>query len=126
MTLGPLAAGRANPHTNAAPHLTPQQFHDMLLHSVPATTDTQTGPDTEGAPTQSRTGAEKETVLLDARNVYETRVGHFAKVRTPDARTLALLHAHSLAIHALGPVALYRIHLDHYACVLMYCSMHTA
>ena len=44
-----------------APHVSPQQFHSLL-----------------GKSTQDST---KDTVLLDVRNLYETRVGHFDKVR---------------------------------------------
>jgi len=43
-----------------APHLTPQQFHDLL--------------------DQSSGDAFKKIVLLDVRNLYETRVGRFDKV----------------------------------------------
>ncbi len=41
-------------------HVSPQQFHSLLDQSVEDST--------------------KETVLLDVRNLYETRVGHFDKV----------------------------------------------
>ncbi|BDA43290.1 probable thiosulfate sulfurtransferase/rhodanese-like domain-containing protein at N-terminal half [Coccomyxa sp. Obi] len=42
-----------------APHVSPQLFHDLL--------------------DQSKEGSSKETVLLDVRNLYETRIGHFHK-----------------------------------------------
>lgn len=44
-----------------APHVSPQKFHSFLE--------------------QSTEDSRKETVLLDVRNLYETRVGHFDKVR---------------------------------------------
>ncbi len=43
-----------------APHVSPQLFHDLL--------------------DQSGESSPKETVLLDVRNLYETRIGHFHKV----------------------------------------------
>lgn len=46
-----------------APHVTPQRFHDILAEA-------------EKQP-------ERETVLLDVRNHYETRVGCFHRVRSP-------------------------------------------
>jgi predicted sulfurtransferase len=45
--------------TTAAPHVSPSQFHALL----------------EEPPHQQR-----PKVLLDVRNLYETRVGYFAKV----------------------------------------------
>lgn len=42
-----------------APHVAPQQFHTLLEQAA---------------------DEQKPTVLLDVRNLYETRVGHFAKV----------------------------------------------
>lgn len=63
VTLGPLAQGRADAATNAGEHLSPQQFHQLLQEA---------GDDG---------GSGKETVLIDARNIYETSIGHFEVVR---------------------------------------------
>lgn len=46
---------------NAAPHVSPQQFHALL---------------------EQVSDKQHPTLLLDVRNLYETRVGHFAKVRS--------------------------------------------
>ena len=55
----------------AAPHASPQAFHDMIA----------------GAEQQ----ADKETVLLDVRNHYETSIGLFQKVQCP-LSVLACVH----------------------------------
>ena len=47
----------------AAPHALPQDFHSLIA--------------------RAEQQAEKETVLLDVRNFYETRIGRFSKVRGP-------------------------------------------
>jgi predicted sulfurtransferase len=58
VTLGPKAAGRANV-SNTGQHLSPEAFHEQLQQ------------------VQGR----QDVVLLDARNIYETRIGSFASVR---------------------------------------------
>lgn len=63
-----ITLGRAHAVGNSGPHLKPQEFHAML-------DEVATG---EG-------GATPPLVLLDARNIYETRVGHF---KVPGAPTL--------------------------------------
>lgn len=63
VTLGPLAQGRADAAANAGEHLSPQQFHEMLQQAT-------------GARAGSG-GSSKEVVLIDARNIYETSIGHF-------------------------------------------------
>jgi predicted sulfurtransferase len=57
VTLGPRAEGRASA-SSAGIHLTPTEFHERL-----GAFDT-----------------EKPPVLLDVRNVYESEIGHFARV----------------------------------------------
>lgn len=47
--------------TIAAPHVSPQEFHELIERAH---------------------HEQQSTVLLDVRNLYETRVGHFAKVCT--------------------------------------------
>ena len=56
VTLGPRAQGCASVG-NTAHHLTPQEFHDQLQRA-------------DGS----------NTVLLDARNIYESRIGCFSQV----------------------------------------------
>jgi hypothetical protein len=55
----------------AAPHASPQAFHDMIA--------------------RAEQQADKETVLLDVRNYYETSIGLFQKVRFP-LSVLACVH----------------------------------
>ena len=52
----------------AAPHVSPARFHELLEAATTGRTD-------------------REVILLDARNIYETRIGRFMVVRTS-----ALLH----------------------------------
>ncbi|KXZ48398.1 hypothetical protein GPECTOR_28g805 [Gonium pectorale] len=133
VTLGPLARSRADPRASTAPHLAPQQFHQLLARA--ATAAAAQGPGQDGARegpagtvtvaaaaaaaaardcSGAATGAGPEAadgggagaggdggdgdsplgpvVLLDARNVYETRIGHFdagPTVPTLDPRTRA-------------------------------------
>lgn len=47
----------------AAPHALPQDFHSIIA--------------------RAEQQADKETVLLDVRNFYETRIGRFQKVPSP-------------------------------------------
>jgi predicted sulfurtransferase len=47
---------------SAAPHVCPADFHQLLQEAQQGQSD-------------------KETVLLDTRNIYETRIGHFLVVR---------------------------------------------
>jgi predicted sulfurtransferase len=69
VTLGPRAEGCSNPFTQTAPHLSPREFHSMLQ-----------------AASQQQ---DKPTVLLDARNIYETAIGHFSVVSTAQNPTPA-------------------------------------
>lgn len=55
----------------AAPHASPQAFHDIIA--------------------RAEQQADKETVLLDVRNHYETSIGHFQKVSCPMS-VLACVH----------------------------------
>lgn len=98
MTLGPLAEGKANP-ANTGTHLSPQAFHDMLARAAGAGASAA---EAQGPAGQARGAAEaaapaghahaaadaaageeqaKGTVLIDARNLYETCIGHFSVVR---------------------------------------------
>lgn len=52
VTLGPLAEGLAAPIEEAGKHLSPQEFHAGIT-------------------------AQEDAVILDARNLYEHRIGHF-------------------------------------------------
>ena len=61
VTLGPRASGAAAV-ANTGEHLSPQEFHAAL-----------------------RSASEGEVVLLDARNIYESRIGHFS---APAAETV--------------------------------------
>lgn len=72
MTLGPRAPPALVALPHAAPHVAPAAFQAMLLRA-------------------GQTPAEGATVLLDVRNVYETRVGAFAApgVATVQPRTRA-------------------------------------
>ena len=47
----------------AAPHALPQEFHNIIA--------------------RAEQQSSKETVLLDVRNYYETRIGRFQKVHRP-------------------------------------------
>ena len=60
----------------AAPHASPQAFHEMIARA-------EQQPD-------------KETVLLDVRNHYETGIGLFQKVRCP-LSVLACVHSLQLS-----------------------------
>lgn len=60
VTLGPRAQGHAHV-CNGGAHLTPQAFHEAL-----AACDT----------------SQQDTVILDARNIYESRIGRFEVVRS--------------------------------------------
>ncbi len=72
MSLGPLAEGRADPSAHGAPHLSPRDFHAHLLRASGS----------QGAQHDGGGGGEPQAaVLVDARNVYETRIGHFDVVR---------------------------------------------
>jgi predicted sulfurtransferase len=53
----------ARPFEAAAPYASPQAFHDILA--------------------RANQQADKETVLLDVRNHYETGIGRFQKVCCP-------------------------------------------
>ena len=67
ITLGPLAEGAAAPVAEAGKHLAPSEFHDALLAEQPS-----------------------QAVILDARNLYEHRIGHF-KVRIDESFMVALI-----------------------------------
>jgi predicted sulfurtransferase len=56
---------------SAAPHVSPADFHQLLKEA-------ELGE------------SEKETVLLDTRNIYETRIGHFMVVRPHHRNRLSL------------------------------------
>ena len=70
--MGHLAEGKAD-LGNAGTHLSPAEFHRMLLESV-ASPGPGGGGDEGGAKSRG-------TVLLDCRNLYETRIGRFELVR---------------------------------------------
>eukprot|EP00877_Chromochloris_zofingiensis_P013686 jgi/Chrzof1/8571/Cz03g15310.t1 len=63
VTLGPKARHAANPLVNGATHLTPQEFHDKMSQACSSLASSDVSSD--------------DVVLLDARNVYETAIGHF-------------------------------------------------
>ena len=78
-------AGAAGPLLPAgARHVEPQEFHAMLAEAEAAAAvggaAASTGCDTASSSSGSST---KETVLVDARNLYETRIGHFEAVSWP-------------------------------------------
>ena len=91
VTLGPLAEGRADP-SNSGIHLTPAEFHDMLLRAAgearlssasSSSVDTrhaQSAPPEVPASSSESTqlgSRESGTVIVDCRNLYETSIGHF-------------------------------------------------
>ena len=91
VTLGPLAEGRADPVRHTAIHLSPQEFHDRLLeaqqqHQHQRQAQQQEGCGARGADGGSGSNSSGSgqggagVVLLDARNIYETRIGHFEAV----------------------------------------------
>lgn len=73
VTLGPLAEGKADPN-NAGMHLSPEEFHTMALESASESV-------TSSGQGVGRDAGGSGTVLLDCRNLYETRIGHFDLVR---------------------------------------------
>lgn len=57
-------------HAEAGVHLRPAEFHEHLLAA-------STGQDLSS---EVRVSEEQPVVILDARNVYETRIGHFRQL----------------------------------------------
>lgn len=85
VTLGALADGRADPHTHTAPHLTPHQFHQELQRAAQrqrggAASISSGDSSSQQGDLSSGVQGNKEVVLLDARNAYETAIGHFKAV----------------------------------------------
>jgi predicted sulfurtransferase len=79
VTLGALAQGRADPHKNTATHLTPVEFHKELQAAQAQCESAHSNGDSSLQEPSSVTSS-KEVVLLDARNAYETAIGHFKAV----------------------------------------------
>jgi predicted sulfurtransferase len=93
VTLGALAEGRADPLKNTAPHLTPAQFHEELQRAAhtQSSNSTTTVDGNSSSPQSTSDTDRKEVVLLDARNAYETTIGHFKAVRQSDGPAAPLL-----------------------------------
>ncbi|KIZ00894.1 hypothetical protein MNEG_7068 [Monoraphidium neglectum] len=75
VSLGAGARSAADPFSNGGRHLPPRAFHDML----------------ERAAAEGAGGGGCQTVLIDARNAYETQIGRFdvSGVELMDPRTRA-------------------------------------
>jgi hypothetical protein len=65
VSLGAGARSAADPFSNGGRHLPPRAFHDML----------------ERAAAEGAGGGGCQTVLIDARNAYETQIGRCARLR---------------------------------------------
>ena len=77
----PISCSPAQLSQAAAPHALPHEFHRIIARAEQHT--------------------EKETVLLDVRNYYETRIGCFQKVHSPLQDPLStLLPTFHQALHA--------------------------
>lgn len=61
------------------PHLTPQQFHDVITAAA-SEEDKQEGhqQDKKKEEEEEKGGKESNLVLIDVRNIYETEIGRFA------------------------------------------------
>ena len=101
--------------TGPGPHLTPQQFHDVIAAAAAAGTACSTDKDTgTGIEQEDNTNAQardelheeeeeeeeekrKNLVLIDVRNIYETEIGRFScppgiPVLDPKTRKVRLLN----------------------------------
>jgi hypothetical protein len=73
ITLGLHPSVEAPSFTNAGQHATAEEFHSLLQE---ASAREQSSTSEEGE-TGVKSGAMKKCVLIDARNIYETRIGKF-------------------------------------------------
>lgn len=77
MSLGEAARSRADPLANGGRHLSPREFHELLLggsdHARSDHASDAAGPG-GGVPGDGG-GSSKPIVLVDARNAYETDIG---------------------------------------------------
>jgi predicted sulfurtransferase len=75
VTLGPQASGRAK-LKNVGKHLTPVEFHALLVQAQEGTCHRHSS-----STTCSCDQVQPGPVLIDARNVYESNIGRFQVVR---------------------------------------------
>jgi len=71
VSLGAAAWSKADPLTNGGRHLTPREFHTLLLEAAAAAS----GDDGSGCTGAADDAGVKPIVLVDARNAYETEIG---------------------------------------------------
>jgi rhodanese-related sulfurtransferase len=79
VSLGAGARSPADPFASAARHVTPQEFHSLL--AAAAAGRGSSGGGAAGGDASGGGGA--QTVLLDARNLYETEIGRWAVGQGP-------------------------------------------